>query len=226
MKLQHRGVYMKNNNKMYLSEIFTSIQGESLFAGKKCRFYRFSNCNLDCTYCDTPHKNVKKINMTQGQIIDDIINNNCRLIEFTGGEPLLNQDYIISIVNALRDYTFLIETNGSIRIDSDLLQQNVHVIMDYKSPSSLMNNKMCFENFDVLRNSDEIKFVLCQNDIEWFKMFYTRQRKRSKQLWYISPVFESVNLQDLAKIVIESNNDLTLQLQLHKLIWHKDKRGV
>src|SRR5512139_292363 len=142
-------------------EIFTSIQGESTYAGLPCTFVRLTGCNLRCTYCDTQYSYDNGIEMTLTDIIGRVRHAGIKLVEITGGEPLLQREETLLLTRALLDegYEVLIETNGSRSIRD--IDKRAVIILDVKTHGSGMSEEMDFSNFALLKPSDEVKFVIC-----------------------------------------------------------------
>lgn len=212
-----------------VNEIFDSIDGEGIRAGSRAIFIRLAGCNLRCSYCDTAYalSHFQGVSKTISEIIAEIKPYNCKHITLTGGEPL-SQPYIDEFIDALIDkgYIVNIETNGSIDI-RPYLKENVIITMDYKMPSSGMENYMFLKNLQALRNEDVLKFVCGENDLECV----TRVIKKYKpQSWiYLSPVFGKIEPLKLVNYIKNFDGDtekMRVQVQLHKIIWAPDKRGV
>ncbi len=212
-----------------VNEIFKSIQGESTYAGLLCTFIRFSGCNLTCSYCDTIEAQTDKqaTPMSLDEIIQRVEMLDCRLIELTGGEPLL-QDNIISLTNMLlkRNYTILIETNGTRSIKG--FDDRIRFIMDVKCPGSGMTNSFLNSNIELLKPIDELKFVLTdRNDYVWAMDFIEKHHLINRCNILLSPVWASIALPDIARWMREDNlSGVRLQIQLHKLIWGAEAKGV
>lgn len=212
---------------MKVCEIFVSIQGESTFAGMPCTFVRLSGCNLRCSYCDTTYSYDEGTDMSIERIMDKVTEEGPRLVEITGGEPLLQHDEVLELMKRLLDsgYKVLLETNGSVSLAS--LDSRVVVIMDVKTPASTMSRQNDYSNFSYLKPDDEVKFVICdRNDYEWSKIMVQEQdlSKRCKVLF--SPSAGSIDPGDLADWILRDRLNVRLNLQLHKIIYDPDKRGV
>jgi len=210
-----------------ISEIFYSIQGESTYAGLPCIFIRLAGCNLRCNYCDTTYSYKSDITFSTNEIINKVKEYNpVKLIEITGGEPLL-QSEVYKLFDSLHKdgYTVLLETNGSILLKD--IPEYVIKIVDVKCPGSGEENSFLIENLEYIKiKNDQIKFVLTDNfDYNWAKDFIMKYKLNNYEILF-SPVTDTLNPQDLAKWLIEDKLDVRLQLQLHKIIWDKDKRGV
>jgi 7-carboxy-7-deazaguanine synthase len=209
-----------------VNEIFYSIQGEGTSAGLPCIFIRLTYCNLRCSYCDTDYAFNEGSNYSIQQILEEIENYKCNLVEVTGGEPLLQKE-TIELLKILCDkgYSVLLETSGSLPIGG--IDDRVKIIMDLKCPSSNMSDKNDYENLVCLKKSDEVKFVIGNRiDYNWAKEQITRYNLIGKVNLLISPVFEKIKLEELVNWILEDRLQVRFQIQLHKYIWHADKRGV
>ena len=212
---------------LLITEIFYSIQGESIWSGLPCVFVRLSGCNLRCHYCDTPYAYEPGEPLGLKKIIDRISKYNCRRLTITGGEPLL-QEATPDLVTLLLEtgYDVSIETNGS--LDIDRLDRRCIRIMDIKCPSSGMQENNRMENLKVLSAVDQIKFVIAdRGDFEFSAAIAKRLASNitADRIWF-SPVSGILPADRLAAWMLESNAHGRLQLQLHKLIWPHRDRGV
>lgn len=216
-------------------EKFVSINGEGRLAGQLAIFIRFAGCNLDCSYCDTTWANEDNVSyelMTKEDIYNYIKSTKIKNITLTGGEPLLNEN-IIDLINFLlcdNTITIEIETNGSIDL-SKFFKPNeprLKFTMDYKLPSSNMENNMLVNNFKYLTSKDTLKFVSGNTeDLIKAKFIIEKFDLTNKTNVYISPVFGQINLSDIVQFMKNNTmNDITLQVQLHKIIWKPEERGV
>ena len=210
-----------------ISEIFCSIQGESTYAGLPCIFIRLAGCNLRCDYCDTTYSFESDISLSTNDIITKVKEYDpIKLVEITGGEPLLQPEVYQLIESLNKDgYTILLETNGSISLKN--VPEYVIKIVDVKCPGSSEENSFLLENLEYInKEKDEIKFVLSDNfDYNWAKDFVMKYNLKDYEILF-SPVSEKLEPQDLAKWIIDDKLPVRMQLQLHKIIWDKDKRGV
>lgn len=210
-----------------ISEIFCSIQGESTYAGLPCIFIRLAGCNLRCDYCDTTYSYVSDISLSVNDIITKIKEYDpIKLLEITGGEPLLQPEVYQLFESLHKDgYTILLETNGSISLKG--IPEYIIKIVDVKCPGSGEEKSFLLENLEFInQKNDEIKFVLSDNfDYNWAKDFIIKYQLNEYEILF-SPVSDKLNPQDLAKWITEDKLPVRMQLQLHKIIWDKDKRGV
>lgn len=215
-------------------EKFLSIDGEGPTAGELATFIRFQKCNLRCSWCDTTYsfgkESIKEVLNSQ-EIYDYIKENKAINVTLTGGEPLIqkNIDELLDILDKDKDLKVHIETNGSIDIEPFKKKyKNISFILDYKLPSSKMTKEMSENNLNVVDSNDVYKFVV--GSIEDLQLAYEIIKDydlTSKCLVYFSPVFGDIELQEIVEFMKEKNlNKVKLQVQLHKIVWNKDTRGV
>lgn len=211
---------------MKVCEIFASIQGESTYAGLPCVFVRMAGCNLRCVYCDTTYAYEEGIEMAEDEIIERVKSYRIKLVEITGGEPLLQKD-TLSLIEKLIDngFTVLVETNGSISIKN--VDKRAIIIMDIKTPKSGMFDKMDLTNLKHLRTTDEVKFVVAdRKDYNWAKEFIKDYGLADKCKILFSPVYDILSAKDLSEWIIKDRLSVRLNLQLHKYIYGSDKKEV
>lgn len=211
---------------MRITEIFFSIQGESSFIGMPCIFVRTTGCNLRCVWCDTAYAFYGGSEMALEEIIAKIRNYPCKLVELTGGEPMLQKE-IPELSARLLDlgYTVLMETGGS--LDLSPLDPRVIKIMDLKCPGSGEEEKNYWPNLSILQPHDQIKFVLKdRRDYEWVLAKIREHRLGYRFHLLFSPVHGELDLQQLAKWMLADGVSARFQVQLHKYIWHPETRGV
>ncbi|MBI3609414.1 MAG: radical SAM protein [Nitrospirae bacterium] len=211
---------------MKINEIYKSIQGESSYAGQPCVFIRTAGCNLRCDWCDTTYAFYDGREMSVEAVLALVETHACRLVELTGGEPLLQKEAPL-LVARLSDagYTVLVETSGSLDIRS--LDPRAVVIMDIKCPGSRMSGAMRWENIPVLKPTDQVKFVIKDRaDYDWAVEILERYPLLTRRVALFSPVFGAMDPRLLADWILEDGLSVRLQLQLHKYIWHPEARGV
>jgi 7-carboxy-7-deazaguanine synthase len=210
-----------------INEIYHSIQGESTSAGRPCVFVRLTYCNLRCTYCDTEYAFYEGKDFSVEQIIDEIEKYNCKLVEVTGGEPLVQMDECLEMMKRLCDLGFevMIETGGSLSIKG--IDHRVKVIMDLKCPSSEMEKKNLYENIQYLKPTDELKFVIGnREDYDWTVEQMRKYNLKSKCEVLFSVVFGKLEPVELVNWILEDRLDVRFQLQMHKFIWEPQTKGV
>jgi len=194
--------------------------------GLPCVFVRLTSCNLRCSYCDTEYAFYEGNEMTADEIIDVVRSYQCKLIEVTGGEPLL-QEGVYALMDRLcnEGYEVLLETGGS--LDISKVDSRVRRIMDLKCPSSKMVNKNCWGNIDYLTPEDEVKFVIgTREDYEWSKEIIGKYSLDEKCPVSMSVVFGELKPVQLAEWILQDRLNLRLNLQMHKYIWPLEMRGV
>jgi len=209
-----------------INEIFYSIQGESSHAGLPCVFVRLTYCNLRCVYCDTEYAFYEGKDIGLDEIISQVNKYECKLVEITGGEPLM-QDEVHDLMTRLCDLGFkvMIETGGSLPIEK--VDKRIKIIMDLKTPYSKMEHKNRYENIDFLKPEDEVKFVIGnKQDYEWSKDIMAKYELDKKATVLMSPVFGLIENIDLATWILEDKLNVRFQVQLHKYIWSPETRGV
>lgn len=217
-------------------EQFISLDGEGPTAGELAYFVRFQGCNLRCSWCDTAYSWDDSVPVqwkTAQQIYADIKSSGVRNVTLTGGEPLQQQEILPLLQLLAQDDALLvhIETNGSIAIapfQQSCLGGNICYILDYKLPESGMEPQMCLQNLQQVRQQDVYKFVIAsQADLQRaIQIVQTWQLEQRCQVFF-SPVRESIDpLRIVDAMKAQRLNKVRLQLQLHKILWPKEMRGV
>ena len=217
------------NRKLPVNETFLSIQGESTQAGRLCFFIRLAGCNLNCSYCDTEYAQGEESGtpMTIEHIASQAKISKVRLVEVTGGEPLIHAN-TPALCQALIDegLEVMVETNGSLPLS--LLPPAVRKIVDCKTPSSGMDEHNLYENFHILSDHDEVKFVIADYlDYEFALTIIEKHRLRKKTSnILLSPAWGKLDPKTLVGWMQADLPPARIQLQLHKIIWGADKKGV
>lgn len=219
---------------MQVTEIFRSIQGESTYAGLPCIFVRLTGCNLRCVWCDTAYAFYGGRQMSVAEVLAAVETLSgrdgqrpLRLVELTGGEPLLQKEIYPLIDRLLENqYRVLVETSGERFIGA--LPPPVVRVVDVKCPGSGMGNTFCMENLAVLLPHDQVKFVVAdRGDYEWAREFLRQHPVEEKvEAVIFSPVFGQLEPRLLAEWILEDGLPVRLGLQLHKFIWDPDAGGV
>ena len=205
-------------------EIYASVQGESTYAGVPCVFVRLSACHLRCTWCDTPHAFDEGTRVPVDEVVARAHAFGIPLVELTGGEPLL-QPGAYPLMTKLCDlgHRVLVETSGS--LDVSKVDPRVVRIVDLKCPGSGEVARNRWENLDHLRATDEIKFVLADRaDYEWARATMQQHGLRDNVL--LSPAHGLLDPARVAAWMIEDRLPARLQVQLHKILWDPNARGV
>lgn len=225
-------VIVMMNKKYKVVEKFISINGEGSRAGQLAAFIRFHYCNLNCSYCDTKYANgndAKYDLLTCEEILNYLKENKVINVTLTGGEPLLQndiKDLIEQLIN--HGYSVEIETNGSIDISPFINDRRPIFTLDYKLPSSNMENHMNLDNYQYLDKNDVIKFVIGNiEDLNKAKFIINKYNLLDNVKVYFSPVFGKIDPKEIVDYMIKHHlNKVNLQLQLHKFIWDVNQRGV
>jgi len=227
---------------MHLIELYKSVQGESSFAGLPCIFVRLAGCNLRCAWCDSEYTFTGGKPYTADEIVAQIEDlTPCRLIEFTGGEPMLQSRELLPLMKRLlaQNYTLMIETSGE-RPLADV-PKAVHKIVDVKCPGSgSAANSFRIENLEALTKNDEVKFVISHREDYDFACDFIRTYALQEKAGHIllSPAFSktpsllrttdnaTLDPRILVEWMMADGIDARLSLQIHKFIWEPIKKGV
>ncbi|MBE6048633.1 MAG: putative 7-carboxy-7-deazaguanine synthase QueE [Clostridium sp.] len=217
-------------------EKFLSIDGEGPTQGELSTFIRFQGCNLRCKWCDTKYSydTSESFEVLSGEEIYNYIKSNETYnVTLTGGEPLIqpNIEELLMLLSKDKKLKINIETNGAIAIKpfkSLIPSENIRYIIDFKLPDSGMTEFMNIDNFKFLTKRDVYKFVIASmNDLRYAENIIKKYELISKCQVYFSPVFGSINLQDIVEFMKSNKlNGVRLQVQMHKIIWGMDERGV
>jgi 7-carboxy-7-deazaguanine synthase len=211
-----------------VNEIFYSIQGESTYAGCPCVFVRLTGCNLRCSYCDTQYAYEAGEDLAFSDIVNQIASHQCSLVEVTGGEPLIQKETPALIHDLLeKGYKVLLETNGS--QDIGQVDDRCITILDVKCPSSGEANKNDWDNLSKLTEGDEVKFVIGdREDYDYAKKVLDHNDISTSGVnaVHLSPLHGQMAPKDLAKWILEDHLNVRLHLQLHKVVWDPNQRGV
>ena len=208
------------------TEIFHSIQGESTHVGRPCVFIRLTGCPLRCGWCDTEYAFYGGSEWSLSQLLEKVEAYGCPLVEVTGGEPL-HQPATFHLISQLCDkgLEVLIETSGA--IDIRPVDDRAQVILDVKCPGSDMMDRMHWPNLGQLASKDQAKFVIKDRaDYEWATEIIAQYQLAQRCPILMSPVFGELDLRALSEWVLQDGLPFRVQMQLHKMIWSPDTRGV
>ena len=244
------------NGSLVVNEVYLSLQGESTFAGLPCIFVRLTGCSLRCSYCDTAYAFTEGRRRAFSEIRDEVhrlaepyadlrvSGHNLPLVEFTGGEPLL-QPGAAELMRQFCDdgFTVLVETSGA--HDIGVLDPRIRRIMDLKAPSSGEVGRNRWENIPLLQPTDEVKFVLgTREDYAWAKDILQQHaladrcpllfswvaplapHQQDKSLKPVPAGHTPLTRTELAEAIIADHLPVRFQLQMHKFVWPPDQRGV
>ena len=226
---------------MYLIEIYKSIQGESSFAGLPCIFVRLAGCNLRCSWCDSEYTFTGGYKLSEDQVTAEIEKlAPVKLIEFTGGEPMLQERELVPLMERLLrgGYELMMETSGERPLEQ--VPAAVHKIVDVKCPGSGEAGSFRVSNLECLTDRDEVKFVIANRGDYEFTRDFIRENKletRARQV-LLSPAFSKTSSTDrstenclldpreLVEWMLADAVPARLSLQIHKYIWEPQKKGV
>ena len=219
---------------MRVAEIFESINGEGPLAGQRALFVRFAGCNISCSYCDTAWANAPDYagcEMTVDEILREVEKAQIRNITITGGEPLLQKEMpqLLQALAGQGNHRIEIETNGSVDLTPFCdIAECISFTMDYKLAGSGMEDAMCMENFRLLKKSDSVKFVVgSAKDLARAREVIDQEKLQGRCHVFLSPVFGSIYPEEIVEYMkINRLDEVNLGLQLHKIIWDPEKRGV
>jgi 7-carboxy-7-deazaguanine synthase len=209
-----------------VNETFFSIQGEGTRAGLPCVFVRLTGCPLRCVYCDTAYAFHEGAVREEEDVIAEIARHPCRLVEVTGGEPL-SQPAAFPFITRLLDagWQVLVETSGHVPLDR--LDRRAVAIMDVKTPGSGEGHRMEWRNLELLKPTDEAKFVIgSRADYEWSRDLVRDKRLAERCPVLFSPVHDGLAPGELARWVLDDGLGVRVQVQLHKYLWPGVERGV
>ena len=210
---------MPEKMSLRITEIFFSIQGETSKIGLPTVFIRLTGCPLRCQYCDTSYAFYGGEVMLFEDIIHRVTKFNCKDVCVTGGEPLAqaNSKKLLKDLADL-DFKVSLETGGSISLEG--IDERVKIIMDIKTPDSGESTKNRWENLELLKQSDELKIVICsREDYQWSKEIIEQYKISEKCQILFSPCTESIDPRDLAEWILTDQLPIRFQMQIHKILW-------
>ncbi len=205
-----------------ITEIFHSLQGESVNTGMPTVFVRLTGCPLRCQYCDSAYAFQGGKLIAIQDIISSLANYHCAYVCITGGEPLA-QPGCIPLLKQLcdRHYNVSLETSGAIDIGS--VDKRVMIVMDLKTPDSGELKKNRLDNIALLKKTDQIKFVLCsRRDYDWACNLIDQYQLTQIAQVLFSPSWEQLNPRELAEWIIQDKREVRFQIQLHKILWNNE----
>jgi len=209
----------KTTSRLKLTEIFLSLQGESTLVGWPTVFVRLTGCPLRCQYCDTAYAFYGGEWQTQAQVLEQVAAHGVRHVCVTGGEPLA-QKACLPLLSALCDagYVVSLETSGA--IDVSAVDPRVIRVVDIKTPGSNEVTRNRWDNLALLKEQDQIKFVLCsREDYDWAKGILAQYGLPARCTVLFSPSHGQVDATALADWIVADRLPVRMQLQLHKILW-------
>jgi 7-carboxy-7-deazaguanine synthase len=226
---------------LYLIEIYKSVQGESSFAGRPCIFVRLAGCNLRCSWCDSEYTFKGGYKLTEDEVVAAVEKlAPVRLVEFTGGEPMLQERELIPLMTRLlaSGYELMIETSGERPLAK--VPVEVHKIVDVKCPGSGEGGSFRIENLSALTKRDEVKFVISDRADYEFAREFVREHDLETKVGAVlfSPAFTKtpspirtaenclLDPRILVEWILADGIEARLSLQIHKFVWEPAMKGV
>ncbi|MEM7081944.1 MAG: 7-carboxy-7-deazaguanine synthase QueE [Pseudomonadota bacterium] len=205
--------------RLRLTEIFCSLQGEALDAGWPTVFVRLTGCPLRCQYCDTEYAFHGGEWHGFDEILDRVNQFGVRHVCVTGGEPLAQQN-VIGLISRLCDEGFKVSLETSGAMDVSRVDPRCSKVLDVKTPGSREESRNRLENLDFISPHDQIKFVICdRNDYDWSVAFIERHNLTDRSTVWFSASFNQLPHQQLADWIVADALPVRFQLQLHKILW-------
>lgn len=209
----------KTADRLRITEIFFSLQGEARSVGCPTVFIRLTGCPLRCGYCDTSYAFQGGEWFTLDDILAVVARYNTRHVTVTGGEPLA-QKPCLNLLSRLCDagYQVSLETSGT--LDVSTVDSRVVKVMDIKTPGSGESDKNLEINLQYLTTQDQVKFVLCdRQDYDWAVAFLRQHALADRCEVLFSPVHGQLEARQLADWILADRLPVRFQIQLHKLLW-------
>lgn len=209
-----------NTDRLRITEIFYSLQGETRTVGLPTVFVRLTGCPLRCGYCDTVYAFHGGRWMSLQEIVDQVASYGARYVTVTGGEPLAQKAGCLNLLTRLCDagYEVSLETSGA--LDVSAVDSRVVKVVDLKTPGSGECGKNLYANIEWLNSRDEVKFVICdRRDYDWSKEMLARYRLAERCGVLFSPCVGRMDAAALAEWILTDRLPVRFQIQLHKYLW-------
>jgi len=210
---------LPRSERLRITEIFLSIQGEAASIGWPTVFVRLTGCPLRCRWCDTAYAFQGGQWWSLGRIVEEVAQYGVHHVCVTGGEPLAQpncRELLARLAEA--GFNVSLETSGSIDIAG--LDPRVAVVMDVKAPGSGEETRNRLENLGYLRPGDQVKFVLAgRADYDWARDFIREHDLAARMQVLFSPVAGELEARELADWIVADRLPVRFQIQLHKSLW-------
>jgi len=216
----------RSAGRLKVNEIFYSLQGESTLVGRPCVLVRLTGCQMRCSWCDSEYAFYDGEWMDLEELEEKVASFGCPLVELTGGEPLL-QPASLELMTRLcdRGYEVLLETGGG--LDISKVDPRVRRVVDVKCPSSGEAENNYWGNLDLLTGRDELKFVIAsEEDYDWAVRVIEDRGLTGRCPIHFSPVWGPLEPRELASWILRDRLPVRLALQVHKILWGSETRGV
>ena len=208
--------------RLRITEIFFSLQGEARSVGFPTTFIRLTGCPLRCQYCDTSYAFTGGEWMELDEILEKVAAHHTRFVTVTGGEPLAQKN-CTNLLSRLCDlgYDVSLETSGAMDICE--VDTRVSRVMDIKTPASEEESKNRYQNIECLTQHDQVKFVICNRaDYEWSNQVLQKYALAERCEVLYSPSMGQLAPQQLADWILEDELPVRFQIQLHKYLWNDE----
>lgn len=209
--------------RLRITEIFYSLQGEARTVGYPTVFIRLTGCPLRCGYCDTEYAFYGGQWMAFDDILGRVRDYKPRFVTVTGGEPLAQKpcrDLLTQLCTA--GYEVSLETSGALDIGG--IDPRVSIVMDLKTPGSGEEAKNLYANIRLLQPKDQVKFVICdRTDYEWSRAKLTEYKLVGVCELLFSPTYGQIEPKQLAEWILADNLPVRMQVQLHKFLWGEER---
>jgi 7-carboxy-7-deazaguanine synthase len=209
----------QKSERLRINEIFHSLQGEADAVGYPTVFVRLTGCPLRCQYCDTEYAFHAGDWLALDSILEAVRGYGAQHVCVTGGEPLA-QPNCLKLLERLCDAGFLVSLETSGALDIAAVDARVSRVVDVKTPGSQEAARNRIENFSVLTQRDQLKFVICsREDYDWSKAFLQQHGLSGQCRILFSPSYNQVSPTALADWILADRLPVRFQLQLHKVLW-------
>ena len=211
-----------SSDRLKLTEIFLSLQGEARDAGWPTVFVRLTGCPLRCQYCDTAYAFHGGEWWDIDAILTEVARHGVRHVCVTGGEPLA-QKRCLGLLSRLCDAGHVVSLETSGALDIGEVDPRVSRVVDIKTPASMEAARNRWENLPLLTPHDQVKFVICDRaDFEWARDIVAQHRLHERCDVWFSPSFTQIQPRELADWIVTERLPVRYQLQLHKILWNDE----